>query len=336
MLLGWANSARFELMRPFIYWESGRSVSFLSLAITPVKEILHWARLVQVRRIIGVAAFAYALAHLLLYVAEQAFDLAAVVGEIASRSFLTIGFVALAGLSILAATSTDDMMKYLGGRRWRRLHRLTYAIAVAATLHYLQQSLLGEREPMVMVGFLYWLLFYRILGAFLVHTPIGLFSVTLMSVFAAALTALTEAGLVTLGSGVGIERVLVLNFSLKLGVRSAWMAAIPGIVLACAGVVPRYRALVGLKATGGSARRPTSPRRGPRATRGTFLAFGNVLSRLLAAADLEIAIIKTACVMRLQAAVSKTSCDLKAGRQRQRASRASDRRKPSQDDDQDR
>jgi methionine sulfoxide reductase heme-binding subunit len=234
---------------------------FLSLAITPVKEILHWARLVQVRRMIGVAAFAYALAHLLLYMAEQSFDVAAIAGEIVSRVFLTVGFAGLMGLSILAATSTDDMMKYLGGRRWRRLHRLVYAIAVVATFHYIQQSMLGEREPMVMVGLLSWLLLYRILGAILARGPVGLFSVVLLSIFAASLTALTEAGLIALASGVGMERVLALNFSLELGVRPAWMVAVPGGLLACAGVVPRYHAIVGLKPRIVPASAPKSQRR---------------------------------------------------------------------------
>jgi sulfoxide reductase heme-binding subunit YedZ len=229
---------------------------FLSLLITPAKEILHWARLVQVRRMVGVAAFAYALAHLFLYAAEQSFDIATVADEIVSRGFLTIGFAALAGLSVLAATSTDQMMKNLGGRRWRRLHRLVYVIAVVATLHYLQQSLLGEREPMVMLGLLYWLLLYRTLSAFLTHGPAGLFSVALMSLFAGVLTALTEASLISLASGVGMGRVLALNFSLELGVRPAWFVAAPGFILACAGIWPRYHALLGAKAPGASTARP--------------------------------------------------------------------------------
>jgi len=210
---------------------------------------------------IGVAAFAYALSHLLLYVTEHSFDVATIAGEIVARSFLTIGFAGLIGLSILAATSTDEMMKYLGGRRWRRLHRLVYAIAVVATFHYLQQSMLGEREPMVMVGLLSWLLLYRLLGATLARGPVGLFSVVLLSIFAASLTALTEAGLIALASGAGMERVLALNFSSELGLRPAWMVAVPGVLLACAGVVPRYHATVGLKLHGALVSSPKSQRR---------------------------------------------------------------------------
>lgn len=91
--------------------------------------------------------------------------------------------------------------------------------------------------------------------------PVGLFSVLLLSIFATALTALTEAGLIALASGVNMERVLALNFSLELGVRPAWMVAVPGALLTCAGVVPRYHAIVGLKPHGVPASAPKSQRR---------------------------------------------------------------------------
>ncbi len=68
---------------------------------------------------IGVAAFAYAIVHLSLYAADQAFDLAKIATEIAVRIYLTIGFAAVLGLAALAATSTDGMVRRLGARRWQ-------------------------------------------------------------------------------------------------------------------------------------------------------------------------------------------------------------------------
>ena len=73
---------------------------------------------------IGVAAFAYALSHLTLYAWDQAFDLSHVAAEILRRVYLTIGFATLMLLAALAATSTDGMIKRLGGHSWRNLHRL--------------------------------------------------------------------------------------------------------------------------------------------------------------------------------------------------------------------
>ncbi|HEX2150490.1 MAG TPA: ferric reductase-like transmembrane domain-containing protein, partial [Stellaceae bacterium] len=84
---------------------------FLALAITPLRHILQWSRLLLVRRMIGVAAFAYAIGHLGLYAADQAFDLTKIATETALRIYLTIGFAAVLGLAALAATSTDGMIR---------------------------------------------------------------------------------------------------------------------------------------------------------------------------------------------------------------------------------
>ncbi|HEU0155704.1 MAG TPA: ferric reductase-like transmembrane domain-containing protein, partial [Stellaceae bacterium] len=92
---------------------------FLALAVTPLRQILQWQRLILVRRMVGVAAFAYVLLHFSLYVTSQAFDLGKVASEIALRIYLTIGFTALLGLAALAATSTDGMVRRLGARRWQ-------------------------------------------------------------------------------------------------------------------------------------------------------------------------------------------------------------------------
>src|SRR5437773_12322645 len=90
----------------------------------------------DVRRMIGVGAFCYATAHILLYTTDQMFDLAKVASEIVLRLYLTIGFTALVGLSALAATSTDGMVRRLGPRRWQGLHQVVYGIALLALIHF--------------------------------------------------------------------------------------------------------------------------------------------------------------------------------------------------------
>ena len=95
---------------------------FISLAVTPLRRIADWPKLIVVRRMIGLAALSYALAHFCLYVIDQNFNLARVASEIALRIYLTIGFAALIGLSILGATSTDAAIRKLG-RNWNRLHK---------------------------------------------------------------------------------------------------------------------------------------------------------------------------------------------------------------------
>src|SRR2546423_2436434 len=136
---------------------------FIALAITPLRQIVQWPRLILVRRMIGVAAFAYGLAHISLYLADLKFDFAKAATEIALRIYLTIGFTALLGLAALAATSTDAMVRRLGARRWQRLHRLIYVIALLAVVHYCMQSKLDLWEPAIIAGIYAWLMGYRLL-----------------------------------------------------------------------------------------------------------------------------------------------------------------------------
>src|SRR5215813_82200 len=72
---------------------------FVAMAITPLRQIWQWPRLILVRRMIGVAAFTYGLAHFTLFVADLKFDIAKAASEIVLRIYLTIGFVALLGLA---------------------------------------------------------------------------------------------------------------------------------------------------------------------------------------------------------------------------------------------
>jgi sulfoxide reductase heme-binding subunit YedZ len=112
----------------------------IALAITPLRQVGRFGALVDVRRMIGVGAFCYAAVHICLYIANEKFNLLKVATEIALRLYLTIGFLALLSLTALAVTSTDGMMRRLGGKRWRRLHQLIYVIVLLALVHFFQQT----------------------------------------------------------------------------------------------------------------------------------------------------------------------------------------------------
>ncbi|MCO5101937.1 MAG: sulfoxide reductase heme-binding subunit YedZ [Burkholderiaceae bacterium] len=108
----------------------------ITLAVTPLRRILGWNRLARLRRMLGLFAFFYACLHLLAYAwLDQWFDWSAIVADVLERPFITVGMTAFLLLVPLAATSTNAMMRRLG-RRWQELHRLVYAIAVLAVLHY--------------------------------------------------------------------------------------------------------------------------------------------------------------------------------------------------------
>jgi len=211
---------------------------FIALAITPLRSIVQWQRLILVRRMVGVAAFAYALFHLLLYTADEAFDLGKVASEIVLRIYLTIGFVALLGLAVLAGTSTDAMVRRLG-RRWYTLHRIAYVIALLAVVHYWLQSKLEVWEPTIMAGIYVWLMGYRVLLAsrLAVRGRLPLAWVGALGVAAAIVTAAGEATYFHFAYHAPVWRVVSANWSLTIGVRPAAIVLGFGVAVTLAGVL---------------------------------------------------------------------------------------------------
>ena len=120
--------------------------------MTPLRRIARFNLLVDVRRMIGVGAFVYAASHISLYFADQMFDVWKVASEIVRRLYLTIGFTALLGLTALAVTSTDGMVRRLGGKRWQRLHNVVYGIGLLALIHYFQQTKADVSVPTFAAG----------------------------------------------------------------------------------------------------------------------------------------------------------------------------------------
>jgi len=205
----------------------------LTLAVTPAQRILAYPRIILARRTFGVASAAYALLHLSLYALDQHFDLFKVASEIVLRIYLLIGAVALIGLIALAATSTDAAISRLGAGRWNKLHRLVYGIACIAAVHFFMQSKVDIYEPVLMAGFLLWLLAYRaIYRRNRMVTPLNL----LLLAFGAALaTALGEAAIYRFTSGVDAWVVLMSHFDIDMDVRPAWWVLSAGLAVAAVG-----------------------------------------------------------------------------------------------------
>jgi len=138
-----------SIVRSTGFW----SLRFLSLtlAITPLRWLTGWHSLVKYRRMLGLFGFFYGAVHTVAYVifdrvialdaparahvliaSQQTFS---AIGRDLLRPFFYIGLAALLLMVPLAATSSADMIRRLGGRRWQALHRLAYAAAVASILH---------------------------------------------------------------------------------------------------------------------------------------------------------------------------------------------------------
>ena len=109
----------------------------LTLAVTPLRQISGWTALARLRRMLGLFTFFYGLLHFLCYAwLDMGFDPADIVRDIPKRPFVLVGTLALLLMLPLAATSFNRAVKALGAARWRALHRLVYAIAPLALLHF--------------------------------------------------------------------------------------------------------------------------------------------------------------------------------------------------------
>ena len=109
----------------------------ITLAVTPLRRLTGWSWLIRLRRMLGLFVFFYAALHLITYLwLDQFFDWPAIAKDILKRPFITAGMAAFLLLLPLAVTSSNTMVRRLGGRRWQSLHRSVYAIAIIAVLHY--------------------------------------------------------------------------------------------------------------------------------------------------------------------------------------------------------
>ncbi len=199
----------------------------LTLLITPLRKIADWPKLVVVRRMVGVAAFAYALAHFTLYIIDQHFDLVRVASEIALRFYLTIGFTALLGLAALAATSTDAMIRGLGAPAWNRLHRIVYALAALGIFHFYLQSKADVSEPVMMTGFYLELMHYRVLAK---RGASALAATSAAVVASVGLSALAEASWYFFRRHYDFWQVLGANIDPDMFPRPTFYVAVAGIL----------------------------------------------------------------------------------------------------------
>src|SRR5688572_2827891 len=97
-----------------------------TLAVTPLRRLTGWNRIIQYRRMLGLFAFYYGTLHFASYlVLDQFFSLEGMLADVAKRPFITLGFISFVAMIPLAVTSTKGWIRRLG-RRWQSLHRLIY------------------------------------------------------------------------------------------------------------------------------------------------------------------------------------------------------------------
>lgn len=201
----------------------------LTLALTPLQRIFNYPKIALVRRMLGVTAFSYAMAHFVLYLINVKWNLGFATNEIINRFYLTIGFVTLLGLSALAATSFDGAIRKLG-TKWKMLHRLAYGLAVLGLFHYYLQSKIDVSSATLMAGLFLLAMTVRVM----VHRRMALTPLALCgaSLVATALTALTEFAWYSLATGINPSRVFMANFMVNHGLRPALIILGVGLAVA--------------------------------------------------------------------------------------------------------
>ncbi len=121
----------------------------VTLAVTPLRKLTGWGELIRLRRMLGLYAFFYALLHVATYfVLDLELHLGGLVDDVIKRPYITVGFSVFLMLLLMAATSTNAMVRRLG-RRWKTLHKLVYPAAIGAVLHFVWLVKADLREPLL-------------------------------------------------------------------------------------------------------------------------------------------------------------------------------------------
>jgi methionine sulfoxide reductase heme-binding subunit len=208
-------------------WATG--LLLLALAITPALTITQWGQLIVVRRMIGVAALAYTIAHIIIYFALRFWNFASIAHEMVTRLSLIVASIATIGLIALGATSVDAAVRRMGAKGWQQLHNAIYAIAALALIHYLL-SPDAYPEQYLMSGMFFWLMGWRVLNRRGHGSDAS--ALALLAVSASLFAAFLEAGWLWAYHDYEPLGTLSNNLSLVLGLSPAWKVLILGLLIA--------------------------------------------------------------------------------------------------------
>lgn len=150
-----------EFIRETGLW--GLRFLLITLCVTPLRRLTGWNPIMKFRRMLGLYAFFYSALHLIAYVIFEAeLDFIYVIEDAIYRMYITVGWIGLLPLIPLAITSTDGMVRRLGGKRWQQLHRMVYIAALASVGHYLLLVKADLRDPLFYLAILLLLMLLRL------------------------------------------------------------------------------------------------------------------------------------------------------------------------------
>jgi sulfoxide reductase heme-binding subunit YedZ len=215
------------------YWSGlwATALLLLALAVTPAVTIFRWRRLIIVRRMIGVTALAYAVAHIFIYFALRFWNFAFIAHEIVTRLSLIVATVSTIGLIALGATSVDAAVRHMGAKGWQQLHSAVYVVTALALLHYLLSPGLFP-DQFLLSGMFFWLMAWRVLERHEHGTSAGVLA--LLAVASCLFTAGLEVGCIWAFRGYALSEIFSIYFTTILGIPPAWTILALGLLIAVA------------------------------------------------------------------------------------------------------
>jgi sulfoxide reductase heme-binding subunit YedZ len=220
------------------YWSGVWAMALLlaALAVTPLMAIARWKRLTLVRRMIGVTALVYTVAHIVIWFALRMWDFGFLANELVTRFTLIVATVATIALIPLGVTSVDAMVRRMGSEGWQRLHNTVYATTALALFHYLLSPGVYP-EQYLMSGMFFWLMVWRALA----KRGLGTHPITLavLAVVTCAFTIVFEVLWTWVYQDFEPAQTFRNNFAMLYGVPPSWKILVLGLLLALVAAVRR-------------------------------------------------------------------------------------------------
>src|SRR5499433_3943682 len=218
------------------YWSGvwATVILLMALAVTPAATIFRWPALIDVRRMIGVTALVYTIAHMVIYFALRRWDFVLIANDMTTRLTLIVATLSTIGLIVLGATSVDAAIRYMGAKNWQSLHTTNYVISGLAILHIVLAR--GTyTEQYMLTGIFFWLMAWRVLARYRLGANVT--ALAMLAVASCLVAAFLEAGFLWGRRGFDVLGTLRVNFTLAVldyEYPPAWQVLALGILVALA------------------------------------------------------------------------------------------------------
>jgi sulfoxide reductase heme-binding subunit YedZ len=216
------------------YWSGvwATAVLLMALAVTPIIVVFRWPALIDVRRMIGVMALIYTIAHIILFFGLRSWNFERIGIETVTRLTIFVATLSTIGLIVLGATSLDAAIRRMGVKGWQRLHNTNYIISALALLHVvLARGTYAEQY--LLCGLFVWLMLWRVLDRYRLGSDVK--ALIALAVFCCLFTAFLEAGFMWGRRGYDVIGTLRINFMFapaEIGVQPPWQVLAFGLVFA--------------------------------------------------------------------------------------------------------